>query len=207
MTSTQTPKSLLPADAGWYLFHRHDCHGPFTRSQVVTLISNKRINASWMIMREGWTEWRSLVDCLGELANGKTEAKPQEQSVRVGAPRANIRAAITAGSHHARTKGQSRNISVSGIFISTSESPFRLGEQVNLHVHAVELKAPFDVRAEVTRFNSNRTTDVGYGLRFIDLASSTVVDIARLVGYRPTQAFGEIVYSFPFNRPAPTKKR
>lgn len=203
MTNEAISATPLPDEAGWFLFHRHDCHGPFTRTQVVQLIMAKRIDASWMVMKDGWQEWRSLVDCLNELSNDEATRKSKqarESERRIGAPRIPIRATVKATNDHTTTHGQASNISVSGIFVSTSETALRLGEEVKLTVHSPELKDTFDVRAEVMRYNANRRSAVGYGMRFIDLSNTVVVDIARIVGYRPAQEFGE-VYSLPFNKP------
>ena len=43
MTNTERVPLLLPEEAGWYLFHKHACHGPYTRKQVVQMIAKKQI--------------------------------------------------------------------------------------------------------------------------------------------------------------------
>lgn len=78
------------------------------------------------------------------------------------------------------------NISASGIFVETevenTDPSFQVGEQIKLTVKADDLSYPFNVVAEMMRFNSDPNYPTGYGMRFVDLPSTIRADIERLTG-------------------------
>lgn len=200
----KTSAPTLPEHAGWYLFQQEIVHGPFTRDQLVALILNRRVDGVALLMREDWGEWRPLVDCLDDLSNDESARKAKEARAaerRIGAPRIAFTASITAKSPAQQTLARAKDISVSGIFIQTPATPFRLGEHVEIHVASPDLREPFQAKAEVMRFNANRRFDVGYGLRFVGLDNKVVAEIARLVGYRPISEFGDVAVTDPFQVP------
>ena len=73
------------------------------------------------------------------------------------------------------------NISSTGIFVETKDQLFTVGERLKLSVRAEAFTKPFNVVAQVVRYNSDPRFPVGYGLRFEDLDDAIGREIQKAV--------------------------
>jgi hypothetical protein len=172
-------KTLLGAwhmsDLIWYLYQQEQQLGPFTTSQIVQMHSNSMIAQDAFVFKVGWKDWRPLDEVHDEFGLPNTShqvAVPQKPSdKRATAPRATIKGRVVVHNNGQLTIGQGVNISATGIFVETSDQIFTVGEMLKLSVRADGIAQPFNVVAQVIRFNSDKRYPVGYGLRFekIDL--------------------------------------
>ena len=80
------------------------------------------------------------------------------------------------------------NISVTGIFVETQEQIFTVGERLKLSVRCDGMDKPFNVEAQVIRFNSDTRYPVGYGLQFIQLDPRIGDEIQRMVQMQQIEA-------------------
>ena len=196
---------ILPPSASWYIHQLKATYGPFTREQLIGLILERRIHREALLRDESWPAWRPLMECLDELSETEASRKAREAKTserRVGAPRVELVAPVSARSTNVVTTAETKDISVSGIFLSTPERIFRLGETIELDLPPTVLGEGFQAKAEVMRYNANARFNVGYGLRFTEIDNRVIVAVARLVGIRPISEFG-VVYS---NATKPTPK-
>lgn len=101
-------------------------------------------------------------------------------------PRVGIKGRVIAHNDGQVIMSGGINISASGIFVETevenTDPSFQVGEQIKLTVKADDLSYPFNVIAEMMRFNSDPNYPTGYGMRFVDLPSTIRADIERLAG-------------------------
>ena len=109
----------------------------------------------------------------------KNQSK-QQRMARVG-----IRGRVIAHNNGRVIISGGINISASGIFVETevenNQLGFQVGEQIKLTIKADDLSYPFNVVAEMMRFNTDSSNHpTGYGMKFIDLPEEIKADIERL---------------------------
>ncbi len=197
MSAAANSLPSIAQEGAWFVHQVQRTFGPFSREQVVTLIMQKKLYRDAQLLKQGWPDWRPLLACLDELSETESSRKAREAFTaerRVGAPRTPITGDTVTKNKRIEVKIPAKDISTSGIFVVSATPLFRLGEQVEIHLVASELPEPIQARAEVMRYNANARFPVGYGMRFTAIDNRSVVDIARLVGYKPVSEFG-IVYS------------
>lgn len=170
-------------DQIWYLYQNGQQMGPFDKAQVVQLHNSKMIAQEAYVFKVGWKEWRPVEEIHEEL--GLAPATPKDnktlQKRRSAAPRASISGSVIVHNDGQLTIGKGVNISSTGIFIETKDQIFTVGEKLKLTVRCPGLKKPFNVTAEVIRFNAQPPYPTGYGLRFENMADGVQNEVDRLV--------------------------
>ena len=184
----------------WYVYQSGQQMGPFSDAQVRQLLTIKMIAHDAFIFKDGWEDWRSIAEVFSSRGEGaastptqppspapsKGKAPPQQQNenqqrmARVG-----IRGKVIAHNNGRVVISGGINISASGIFVATeveNTAPgFQVGEQIKLTIKADDLSYPFNVVAEMMRFNTDSSNHpTGYGMKFIDLPAEIKADIERL---------------------------
>ena len=179
--------------------------GPFSDVQVRQLLTIKMIAQDAFIFKDGWEDWRSIADVFGNSKEGAASTPPpppsagekmkleveqalapqqqsgnQQRMARVG-----IKGRVIAHNNGQVVISGGINISASGIFVETeieNTAPgFQVGEQIKLTIKADDLSYPFNVVAEMMRFNTDSSNHpTGYGMKFIDLPTEIKADIERL---------------------------
>lgn len=191
-----TQAAKVPNDSAsiWYLYIQESCHGPFSREQMIHLILTKQVDAETLTMKGGEDQWRPIMDCLNEISESEDSKKSREPHLaerRIAAPRIGITGTIKFKNKAKTADGNDGDISVTGMFVGTMDTSFKIGEVVELTVDCPQLKKPFQAAAEVVRHNANSKYPVGYGLRFVRIGNEVIGKISTLIGYRPISEFGE----------------
>ena len=175
--------------------------GPFSDEQVRQLLTIKMISQDAFIFKDGWEDWRSIKEIFSETqANQPSSASPPapasaappeqpqpqpQQQLQQRMARVGIRGRVVAHNDGRVIISGGINISASGIFVETeieNRAPgFQVGERIKLTIKADDLSYPFNVVAEMMRFNSDSSNHpTGYGMKFIDLPAEIKTDIERL---------------------------
>lgn len=172
--------------------------GPFSDEQVRQLLTIKMISQDAFIFKDGWEDWRSIKEIFSDTqANQATPTPPPaptggnsqqpqpEQQLHQRMTRVGIKGRVVAHNDGRVIISGGINISASGIFVETeveNKAPgFQVGERIKLTIKADDLSYPFNVVAEMMRFNSDSSNHpTGYGMKFIDLPADIKTDIERL---------------------------
>ena len=170
----------------WYVFQQSQQIGPFTQEVVVQMITTKMIAHDAYLFKVGWKDWRPIEDAFEELGMKKPDSVPapseeQIETRRLGAPRASVKGRVVVHNNGQLAIGEGVNISESGMFVETSEQLFTVGEKLKLSVRVDGIDKPFNVVAQVIRYNSDSRFPVGYGLRFDDVIQDIKIRIRSLV--------------------------
>jgi len=177
----------------WYIYQNSQQLGPFAVDQIKQLFSTKMISQSAYLFKVGWKDWCPLEDCLDQIGvsgHGDVESSPAR---REGAPRASVVGRVVVHNNGQLTIGTGVNISGTGIFVETEDELFTLGERIKLTVRCEGVKKPFNVNAEVVRFNTDKKYPLGYGLRFEDIDSDIQKEIEDLVSAHNQNELDETV--------------
>ena len=189
----------------WYVYQAGQQMGPFSDAQVRQLLSINMIAQDAFIFKEGWDDWRDIKEVFAkdEAQSPPIPAVPkddlallddeedlvddddqQELNSQQRMPRVGVKGRVIAHNDGQVIMSGGINISASGIFVETenTDPSFQVGEQIKLTVKADDLSYPFNVVAEMMRFNSDPNHPTGYGMRFVDLPSTIRADIERLTG-------------------------
>ena len=172
----------------WYVYQSAQQLGPFAVMQIRQMVDSKMIPQDAYLFKVGWKDWRPLEDCWAELGDGAsrpdTPPIPGEKSLadkRESAPRATIQGRVVVHNNGQLVIGSGVNISASGIFVETKDQLFTVGERLKLSVRAEPFTKPFNVVAQVVRYNSDPKAPIGYGLKFEDLDESVSREIQGAV--------------------------
>ena len=198
------------SEFSWYVYQSGQQMGPFSDAQVRQLLTIKMIAHDAFIFKDGWEDWRSIAEVFADAKEDKSsvsmpppspspspspstevelamEAPPaqqqsdhKERKARVG-----IRGRVIAHNNGRVIISGGINISASGIFVETeveNTAPgFQVGEQIKLTIKADDLSYPFNVVAEMMRFNTDDSNHpTGYGMKFVDLPAEIKADIEKL---------------------------
>lgn len=196
----------------WYVYQSGQQMGPFSDAQVRQLLSINMIAQDAFIFKEGWEDWRDIKEVFAKdespssrpavpqaevsVANdalqdpfaddGQLDDEEEVDNGQQRMPRVGVKGRVIAHNDGQVIMSGGINISASGIFVETevenTDPSFRVGEQIKLTVKADDLSYPFNVVAEMMRFNSDPNHPTGYGMRFIDLPVTIRADIERLTG-------------------------
>ena len=195
----------------WYVYQSGQQMGPFSDAQVRQLLSINMIAQDAFIFKEGWEDWRDIKEVFAkdEAQSPSMPAVPQAEIAldndalndpftddqqlddegdngQQRMPRVGVKGRVIAHNDGQVIMSGGINISASGIFVETevenTDPSFRVGEQIKLTVKADDLNYPFNVVAEMMRFNSDPNHPTGYGMRFIDLPATIRADIEQLTG-------------------------
>jgi hypothetical protein len=167
----------------WYVYQNGQQLGPFATPQISQLINTKMIAQDAYLFKVGWKDWRPVEDTFEELGISGGKAGGSDNR-RMGAPRATIQGRVIVHNNGQLVIGAGVNISATGIFVETQDQIFTVGEKLKLSVRADGLTRPFNVVAQVIRFNSDPRMPVGYGLRFENLDQVVGREIEELVHAR-----------------------
>lgn len=191
------------SELSWYVYQTGQQMGPFSDEQVRQLLNIKMIAQDAFIFKEGWEDWRNVSEVFNELESTSTvlkvdsvpekgkiakkgKKKKKSESKQQRMTRVGIRGRVVAHNDGKVVISGGINISASGIFVETevenTDPSFQVGEQIKLTVKADDLSYPFNVTAEMMRFNSDKSYPTGYGMKFIDLPAEIKADIERLAG-------------------------
>ncbi len=199
------------SDFNWYVYQSGQQMGPFSDAQVRQLLAIKMVAQDAFIFKNGWDDWRSINDVFGNdggdvsspppapaasqpsggvskhKAESDSGAAPNDPSARqqMRMARVGIKGRVIAHNDGRVVISGGINISASGIFVETeveNTAPgFQVGEQIKLTIKADDLSYPFNVVAEMMRFNSDSSNHpTGYGMKFVDLPVEIKSDIERL---------------------------
>ena len=174
-------------DQLWYVYQGGQQIWPFDTAKVVQMLHSKMIAQDAYLFKVGWKDWRPLEDGLEELGLGSPQSSPKPQR-RVAAPRASVSGRVVVHNNGQLSIAHGVNISVTGIFVETQEQIFTVGERLKLSVRCDGMDKPFNVEAQVIRFNSDTRYPVGYGLQFIQLDPRIGDEIQRMVQMQQIQA-------------------
>ncbi len=164
----------------WYVYQHNQQLGPFGSEQIVQMLHTKMIAQDAYLFKVGWKDWRPLEDTYEELGLNNM-SKPASVMRRAGAPRASIQGRVIVHNNGQLVIGAGVNISKTGIFVETTDQMFTVGEKLKLSVRCDGINKPFNVIAQVIRFNSDPKYPIGYGLKFENLENNIGLEIEHLV--------------------------
>lgn len=169
----------------WYVYQNSQQAGPFPKDKVLDMLSSNMIAQNAFLFKGGWKDWRPLEECRAEL-EGKPSVTPPDGAPPVPdaserPPRATISGQIIVHNNGELVVGGGVNISASGIFVETDKTLFNVGEILKLTCRVEGLAKPFNVEAEVMRFNQEASSPVGYGLSFTNIDEKTAAEIDSLI--------------------------
>ena len=192
-------KSGKMSEFSWYVYQAGQQMGPFSDEQVRQLLTIKMISQDAFIFKDGWEDWRSIKEIFSDTqanqapppsppapTSGAVPKQPRpQQHLQQRMARVGIKGRVVAHNDGRVIISGGINISASGIFVETeieNKTPgFQVGEHIKLTIKADDLSYPFNVVAEMMRFNSdNSNHPTGYGMKFIDLPADIKTDIERL---------------------------
>ncbi len=170
----------------WYVDQNGQQLGPFAGLQIKQMVDSKMIPHDAFLFKVGWKDWRPIEETLDEVGAETASAhKPLPEAAsderRATAPRATINGRVVVHNNGQLVIGAGVNISSTGIFVETKDQIFTVGERLKLSVRADSFARPFNVVAQVVRFNSDPKFPVGYGLRFEDLDATVGAEIQASV--------------------------
>lgn len=166
----------------WYVYQNGQQLGPFAGQQIRQMVDSKMIPQDAYLFKVGWKDWRPIEETYDEIgieAPAAAGAKSDER--RDAAPRASISGRIIVHNNGQLVIGSGANISSTGIFVETKDQLFTVGERLKLSVRADAFAKPFNVQAQVVRYNSDPRFPVGYGLKFEDLDEALAREIQGAV--------------------------
>lgn len=176
----------------WYMYQNTQQLGPFGVDQVKQLFDNHMISQDAYLFKVGWKDWRPLEECFEELGIGISNA-PVSAHRRAGAPRATIQGRVIVHNNGQLAIGSGVNISMTGIFVETSDEIFTVGEKLKLSVRCDGIKKPFNVIAQVIRFNLDPKFPIGYGMKFETIDPEILAEIEALVRQQNQSKFAKSV--------------
>jgi hypothetical protein len=166
----------------WYVYQNDQQIGPFALEQVQQMYSTKMLSVEAYIYKAGWKDWRGVEECYEEIGVPRPAGMQQTTSFkRTGAPRASIAGRVIVHNNGQLVIGSGVNISMTGIFVETTDQIFTVGERLKLTVKCDGLAKPFNVAAQVIRYNSDPRMAIGYGLMFESLDPLIREEIKELV--------------------------
>jgi hypothetical protein len=167
----------------WYVYQNGQQLGPFSAPQIKQMVDIKMIPQDSYLFKVGWKDWRPIEETYDELGLESSAPGPNlsESERRATAPRATIAGRVIVHNNGQLVIGGGVNISSSGIFVETKDQIFTVGERLKLSVRAEGFTRPFNVLAQVVRYNSDPKFPVGYGLRFDELEDGIAREIQRKV--------------------------
>ncbi|MBM4253329.1 MAG: DUF4339 domain-containing protein [Deltaproteobacteria bacterium] len=171
----------------WYVYQNGQQLGPFAVLQLKQMIDSKMIPQDAYLFKVGWKDWRPIEETHAEL--GLTAAAmPDSQAVlktiaerRDAAPRATISGRVVVHNNSQMVIGSGVNISATGMFVETTDQIFAVGERLKLSVRVEGFARPFNVLAQVVRYNGDPKFPVGYGLRFDEIDQSVAAEIQAAI--------------------------
>lgn len=179
------------SDQNWYVYQGGQQLGPFAAAQIRQMADSKMILHDAYLFKVGWKDWRPIEECHAEVAQdaglppdpetSEATETPASQERRDAAPRATISGRVIVHNNGQLVIGSGVNISSTGIFVETRDQIFTVGERLKLSVRVESFQKPFNVVAQVARYNSDPRFPVGYGLMFENLEESVAQDIQKAV--------------------------
>ena len=175
-------------DRTWYIYQNNQQMGPFESDQLKQLLASSMISREAYLFKVGWKDWRPIEECEGEIdgddssASAPVPESPELEKRRSQAPRATVKGRVEVHNDAQFSSGIGVNISASGIFVETRDEVFQVGEHLKLTVRIDGMIKPFNVTAQVIRFNRDEGRHpVGYGLRFENIDEDVKSQIQTLV--------------------------
>jgi hypothetical protein len=162
----------------WYFYNGEAQVGPISEEELRSLISDKTVAPNHHVFRDGFENWKLLAD-VPELINplGNIELNSPKRT----APRAPIHELVVAHNDRHIASGTIRNISLTGLFFETTDSAFKLNEEIKLTLKEGRgLGKPVNLRGIVVRSSQDEKFPRGYGLELRDVDENTQ---ARIVDY------------------------
>ncbi len=173
----------MSSEQVWYVYQNSQQLGPFAVNLIKQMVDSKMIPQDAYLFKVGWKDWRPIEECQEDLGlhqtGGSTGAPKTDRAL--GAPRATIKGRVIVHNNGQLVIGVGVNISASGIFVETKDQIFTVGEELKLSVRTDSLSHPFNVVAQVVRYNSDPRYPIGYGLKFEGLDDSVARDIQDAV--------------------------
>lgn len=165
----------------WYVYQNGQQLGPFAGHQIKQMVDSKMIPQDAYVFKVGWKDWRPIEETYAEIGVDHMQEVSVAPERRATAPRASIGGRVIVHNNGQLVIGAGVNISSTGIFVETKDQIFTVGERIKLSVRSESLSRPFNVCAQVVRFNSDPRFPIGYGLRFEDLDESIGIEIQKAV--------------------------
>ena len=171
----------------WFIYQKQQQSGPFTLEQIQQMYGSGMIDVTdGYLFTAGWKDWRSVDDCIAEIANddlvGSAEDQPGPRDQRrIAGPRASFQGRVILHNNGQLVIGSGVNISITGIFIETKDRLFTIGESLKMTIKSEELSVPFNVTAKVIRYNTDVRYAVGYGLMFEKIDEVHIEKLQKIV--------------------------
>ena len=171
----------------WYVYQNGQQLGPFANLLVKQMIDSKMIPQDAYIFKVGWKDWRPIEETFSELGlpaptmpAGHSTIKTVAER-REAAPRATISGRVVVHNNSQMVIGSGVNISATGMFVETTDQMFAVGERLKISVRVDGFSKPFNVLAQVVRYNGDPKSPIGYGLRFDDIDPAVAKDIQQAI--------------------------
>ena len=168
------------SDQVWYIYQQNQQLGPFAGDQLKQLVDNNMVATDAYFFKVGWKDWRPVEDCLEQIGS-LAVMEPASPQRRSGAPRATVKGRVIVHNNGQLVIGSGVNISTTGIFVESADEIFTVGENLKLSVRCDGIARPFNVIAQVIRFNTDPKFSLGYGLQFENLDPNIKNEIDALV--------------------------
>jgi hypothetical protein len=170
----------------WYFYNGEAQVGPLTEQELREQIADKTVLPNHHVYKDGFENWKLLVD-VSELmspidGSGDTEVKRTS-------PRAPIHELVIAHNDRHIASGTLRNISITGLFFETSDSAFKLNEEIKLTLKEGRgLGKPVNLRGIVVRSSQDEKFPRGYGLELRDVDENTQSRISEYIKRHQTHS-------------------
>ena len=171
----------------WYVYQNGQQLGPFANLQVKQMIDSKMIPQDAYIFKVGWKDWRPIEETFSELGLPAPTMPAGHSTIKTvaerrdAAPRATISGRVVVHNNSQMVIGSGVNISSTGMFVETTDQMFAVGERLKISVRVDGFSRPFNVLAQVVRYNGDPQFPVGYGLRFDDIDPAVAKDIQQAI--------------------------
>lgn len=168
----------------WYVYQNGQQSGPFAAPQIKQMFDTKMIAQEAYLFKVGWKDWRPIEETVDEIGvDGQFPARGPQTAAnrRAAAPRATVVGRVVVHNNGQLVIGAGVNISSTGIFVETRDQIFTVGEKLKISVRIDAFSRPFNVIAQVVRYNSDPRFPVGYGLRFEGLDETIAEEIQKAV--------------------------
>ncbi len=162
----------------WYFYNGEAQVGPITEDELRQQIKEQTVALNHHVYCDGYENWKLLADVPELLTESNAE---QEYPIKRTSARAPIHELVVAHNDRHITSGTVRNISLTGLFLETNDSAFKLNEEIKITLKEGRgLGKPVNLRGVVVRSTQDEHFPHGYGLELHDMDDQTQ---ARIVDY------------------------
>lgn len=166
----------------WFYYASENQVGPMTESEIRGAIAQGQVSPNDYVYRDGFADWKHLKD-VTELADELAQKQaPSPSDRRSHSKRVPIQELVVAHNDVHVASGFISNISTSGIFLETSDSVFKVNDELKLTLKDGKgLGKPMHLRATVVRHANDARYAMGYGLELRELDDAARARISEYV--------------------------